>query len=116
MNDAGKYRVKIQFQKHDGAVDEFGAPDNANCHWQRVWAVWAKVNPVSGREFYQAMEQSFEITHKIECRYRAGLTPDMRIALGPRIFRIVSIIDWEERHEGLLIMAKEVVQNEENVT
>jgi head-tail adaptor len=50
------------------------------------------------------------VSHKIRCRYRRGLTTDMRIICGTRRFSIVSIIDWEERHESLLIMAKELVE------
>ena len=49
------------------------------------------------------------MTHKIDCRYKPGLTTDMRVRLGSRRFGIVSIIDWEERHESLLIMCRELV-------
>ena len=33
----------------------------------------------------------------------------MRITYGKRRFKIISLIDWEERHESLLLMCKEVL-------
>lgn len=43
----------------------------------------------------------------IVIRYRAGLTQDMRIQYGARIFQVVGMIDVEERHQWLEIDAEE---------
>ena len=54
------------------------------------------------------------MTHKIRCRYFPWLKAELRIRYRAkdtvRIFHIVSIIDWQNRHENVLIMAKELVQ------
>jgi SPP1 family predicted phage head-tail adaptor len=42
-------------------------------------------------------------------RYRAGVTPKNRIRFGTRFFDIRLVIDHEERHERLEILAEEVV-------
>lgn len=110
MVDAGKLRHRVTFQRFGGTQDDFGDPlqaDDAN--WTNVATMWAAINPISGREFYAAEQSQSEVSHKISCRYRAGLDTAMRIACGARRFRIISIIDWEERHESLLIMCKELV-------
>ena len=70
---------------------------------------WAAIDPVSGRELYAAEQSQSEVTHKVRLRYRPGLTTAMRISRGKRRFKILSIIDWEERHESLLMMCKELV-------
>lgn len=110
MTDPGKRRHRVTFQRFTGARDGYGDPLlSEDENWTDATALWAAVKPLSGREFYAAEQSQSEVTHKIDCRYRAGLTTDMRVCLGSRRFRIISIIDWEERHESLLIMCKELV-------
>lgn len=110
MIDPGRMRHRITFQRFSGAQDSYGDPLLADdSEWDDVATLWAAIDPVSGREFYAAEQSQSEVTHKIRCRYCAGLQTAMRILYGPRKFRILSIIDWEERHESLLIMCKELV-------
>lgn len=108
--DPGKMRHRITFQSFSNAVDDYGDPQYGDdSQWTDVATVWAAIDPVSGKEFYAAQQSQSEVTHKVRCRYRAGLATAMRIKYGSRLFRILSIIDWEERHESLLIMCKELV-------
>lgn len=110
MIDPGKMRHRITFQRFSGALDDFGDPlqmDDDN--WADVATTWAAIDPISGREFYSAAQSQSEVSHKIRCRYRTGLDTAMRIAYGKRRFKIISLIDWEERHESLLLMCKEVL-------
>lgn len=111
MIDPGKMRHRITFQSFTGEQDEFGDPLQASDdNWKDEATLWAAIDPISGKEFYAAEQSQSEITHKVRCRYRAGLTTAMRIKYGKRIFQIISVIDWEERHESLLIMCKELVK------
>lgn len=110
MIDPGKMRHRITFQRFRGSLDDFGDPLQADdSQWEDVSTVWAAIDPISGREFYAAEQSQSEVSHKIRCRYRSGLDTAMRIICGKRRFRLISIIDWEERHESLLIMCKELV-------
>ena len=109
--DAGKLRHRITFERFDGTVDTYGDPQtHLDEHWKPVKSVWAAVDPVSGREFYAAQQSQSEVTHKLRCRYTEGIETAMRIRLGTRKFRIISVLDWELRHESLLILAKELVR------
>ena len=121
MIDPGKMRNRILFQAFNGDVDDLGdIRDDDPKNWRNVRTVWAAIDPVSGREFYEAEQSQSQVTHKIRCRYfpiRCRYFPDaetaqpiLRILYHRRIFQIVSIIDWEERHESYLIMAKELVR------
>lgn len=111
MVDAGKLRHRITFQRFDGQRDAYGDPlKGEDAHWSDVASMWAAVNPVSGREFLAVEQSQSELTHKVSCRYRGGLDTAMRIISRERVFQIISIIDWEERHESLLIMCKELVK------
>lgn len=110
MIDPGKMRHRITFQQFSGELDGYGDPLQADdTNWDDVATVWAAIDPISGREFYAAEQSQSEVSHKVRCRYRAGLDTAMRIVYSRRKFKIISIIDWEERHESLLIMCKELV-------
>lgn len=111
MTDPGQMRHRISFQRFDGQRDAYGDPlEGEEEHWHNAASVWASIKPLSGREFYAAGQSQSEVTHKVSCRYRSGLDTAMRIVFQKRIFELISIIDWEERHESLLIMCKELVQ------
>ncbi len=110
MIDPGKMRYRIIFQRYVGKPDAFGDPlQHDDSNWENVATVWASIDPISGKEFYAAEQSQSEVTHKIRCRFRPGYTTEMRILFGDRKFKIISIINWEERRESLLIMCKELV-------
>lgn len=101
----GKMRHRITFQRPTEEKDILaGYKDD----WLDVCTVWAQISPVSGKEYLSQVRETM-VTHKIYCRYRAGITPRMRIKFKDRIFRIVSILNWDERNEGLTIMCEEHV-------
>ena len=111
MTDPGKYSKRITFQLYDGTVDFAGdVRDDDDTNWDDFKTVWASINPISGKELYEAGMENSVVTHKIRCRYFEGAKAEMRIKHGVRIFRIVSPpIDWGERREEFLIMVKELV-------
>ena len=102
---AEKMRHRITFQKQPGDKSSLGSYEE---EWTDVATVWAQITPVSGKEFFSQVREN-TVSHKIYCRYRAGITPQMRIKFGKRIFRILSVLNWEERNEGLTIMCEELV-------
>lgn len=103
---AEKMRHRITFQKQPEDTSTLGSYEAA---WVDVATVWAQISPVSGKEYFGQMREN-TVSHKIYCRYRAGISPKMRIRFGTRIFRIISVLNWEERCEGLTIMCEELVQ------
>ena len=77
MNPA-QLRHRIKFQVQDLEQDKE--------IWNDVLTTWANINPISGREYYQAETVNSDLTHKIRLRYRKGITPDMRVIYNNRIF------------------------------
>ena len=102
----GKMRHRITFQRPSTEKDRLAGYED---DWQDVATVWAQISPISGRDFLTQIRETI-VTHKIYCRYRPGITPQMQIQFGDRIFRIISILNWDERNEGLTIMCEEHVQ------
>ena len=99
-----RHRVKIQAPFKDNA------PGSGEITWNDYATVWASIEPLRGREFFEALQVNAEVTGKVIMRYLAGVSPDMRILHGNRVFEILSIIDVEERHRELQLMVTERVR------
>lgn len=78
--------------------------------WAQVCTRWARVEPVRGRTYFEAQQARANVTHRITMRYVEGITPDMTINYGGRRLNVVSVIDVEEAHEWLEVMAEEAKQ------
>lgn len=103
---AARLNHRVTIQEHVTGRDEWGQPVDT---WQDVATVWASVEPLRGQEYFAAQQVSAAVTARIRIRYRPGIRPDMRVLYGERIYNITSVIDPEERHEELQLMAREVV-------
>lgn len=101
---AEKMQHRITFQVPSDAKDTLGGYGDS---WADAVTVWAQISPVSGKEYFGQVREN-TVSHKIYCRYLEGITPQLRIRFGERIFRIVSVLNWEERKKGLTIMCEEV--------
>lgn len=111
MFDAGLMRDRITVQQYNKAVDAHGdVRDDLDENWESVCTVYAQISPISGREFYAAEQSRSEVSHKIRCRWFPGLKTEQRLVYRGRIFEIVSVIDWNNRHESYLILVKELVE------
>jgi SPP1 family predicted phage head-tail adaptor len=75
--------------------------------WATFIRPWARVQPVNGREFFAAKQINAERTLKFTIRYQDGITMKMRINYDSRLFDINAILDIEERHKELTLMATE---------
>ncbi|WP_201319144.1 phage head closure protein [Paenibacillus sp. EPM92] len=104
-NFTGELRHKVTINQLQSVDDGAGGSVDT---WMPVATVFAAVNPLSGRELFQAQQLQSEITHKVRMRYRAGITPDMRVHFGSRIFLISAVINWQERNRELALMCVEV--------
>lgn len=104
----GKMRHRVTFQVQPPDKDALGGYGE---DWKDVFTVWAQISPVSGREYFSQVKEN-TVTHKIYCRYREDISPALRIRFGERYFRIISVLNWEERNTGLTIMCEELVKLE----
>lgn len=104
--ESGKLRHRVIIEKRTTpeTQGDLGEPTTT---WVTHLAVYAQINPLQGREFYDAQRINPELTHNILIRYREGITPDMRISFGTRTFEIISIVNVEERNRELRLVCKE---------
>jgi SPP1 family predicted phage head-tail adaptor len=103
----GEFRHIIIFQKKSGVQNSYG--ENTD-DWIEVIKARVGIYPISGKEFFTADTVNSEVTHKITMRYMPGITSDMRIKFGERIFQLISPpINFQERNIELQLLCKELV-------
>lgn len=74
-----------------------------------VCQTWAKIEPISGREYYAAKAQQETTTHRINMPYRSDITARMRATWNGRTFNFTTVINVREADRELEIMATEVM-------
>lgn len=77
--------------------------------WQDVATLWASVEPLAGREFFVNREMQGELTARVRLRYRAGVTPKMRLLYDGRVFEIQSVMNVGEDGVELELMCAEAL-------
>lgn len=90
----GSLRHLVDIQSRTVSRDGYGA---ATVSWATVDTVAAKVEPLSGREAWQAQQVRPDVTHQVTIRYWEGLTPKHRFVHKGRILEIAWVNNLEER-------------------
>ena len=70
--------------------------------------VWGAMELLSTMERLQAGGLETLVTHRVSLRYRDGMSPDQRLSLGLRHFRIRSADDPNGRREQLVCLVEEI--------
>lgn len=76
-------------------------------NWVLFKELWASVEPIRGREFYESAHTQSEVTHRIRHLYVEGLKPTMEVRLGDRVFEILHLHRVSEGTFEMEVMAKE---------
>lgn len=66
--------------------------------------IWARVEPASGRDYYEEAKDKTEDLYKITIRYREGLTNDMLVRYKNAVYAIQTMLDPGETHEQLILL------------
>ena len=76
--------------------------------WETAFICWCGAEPLSGREFWEAAAINRENEVRFTIRYRKDVSAEMRIRLDSTVYDITSILDKNNRHEALEILARTV--------
>jgi SPP1 family predicted phage head-tail adaptor len=102
---AGAFNRRIEFQHYVTTRDSEGVYTKS---WQTLRKLWAKVYPVSGKEYFQAATTQNENTVRVVIRYRKDITSAMRFLYEGRSYEIVDIINDNDARITLTIVGKVV--------
>lgn len=102
---AGKLNKKVTIERLTTVVSSDGGSKE---DWQAVAeGVWAAIEPLRGREWFDAGGTHSEVDHRIRMRHRKGIKPSMRVRKGKRIFDIQYVTDIKTDGRELHLMCKE---------
>lgn len=87
-----------------GGVDSNG--DTLPAAWADFITVFAKVEPLVGREFFAAAAVQAEDTTKFTMRWRGDLDSTMRIVFDGKLYNITSIQNIRSANRETLIYAR----------
>jgi SPP1 family predicted phage head-tail adaptor len=104
--DPGQLRQQVYVQ---AGTTSRGAGGKVTTAWaDESGPHWARVTPLEGGEAMRGMQMEATVTHRVEMRYRANVTAAKRLRYGSRYLTIQRVIDREEMHQELEILAEEV--------
>jgi len=104
--NTSEMKDRIVIQKNTPST---GAIINLDGNWVNFLTLWAKVEYLKGREYFQAQAVNSENTVKFIVRYRTDLQTDMRVIFMSRIFEINAVMPLDNNKKWLIIHAREVV-------
>lgn len=79
--------------------------------WAPIATVWARVEPLRGREWFAGGQMQSAVDYRITIRYRSGITREQRIVWQGLPLDVVSVIDVNARRETLELMCISGVRN-----
>lgn len=93
-------------QRAAGSPQQFatGEPDET---WVDVAQVWASVEPLVGREFYEAQQVQSSVTAKLRLRWRPGVNAGMRVVHQGKIYNLAHPADVLAANRELLFYCTE---------
>ena len=103
--DIGELRHRIIIQKQEITTNENGFEEE---EWVDYKTVWAGVNNLYGKEYFEAAAIQMENTVKFTIRYLVGIEPSMRICFQSKSYNIISIDNIKYRNRFMVIQGVEV--------
>jgi len=104
--EPGKLRHRIAIESPTRSKNEFGEEVEG---WSVLAEVRASVEPLSGRELWQAQQVAAQVSHRVQIRYRPGVEPEQRVCHRGRHLEISVVRNIEERNEWLELLCIEKV-------
>ena len=76
--------------------------------------VWARIEPLRGRAYYEQHKEKMEDLTKVTVRYRDSINNSMLVQYRNKLYRINTVIDPYEAHVKLELMCSEKRAGEED--
>ena len=104
------FNKQLVLLKEHIVPDTYGTPQSV---WHPLAQVMASIQPISGREYWQASKAQAEATVRIIIRYRSGINDRMRLRYespeGPVTYEMRSPpINYLESNRYLQLMCREL--------
>lgn len=104
MIDVGRLNKRISFLEYSTYKNEL---EQEVQEYIKVKKVWASVEPVSGKEYYNANKVENQTAYTVYVRYTEGIKPDMLIRYKSKKLYIKEVLNIMEKKELLKIICFE---------
>ena len=104
----GGLNRRIEILEYIAEKDEYGGKDG---EWRVVNNLWAKIEPVSGTEYFQAQTVNAETVAKITIRYNPKINVMHRVRYQNTLYEIIGVSDERTEHKATILNCKEMVNN-----
>lgn len=104
MIGAGHFDQRVTLQRAATVQDE--NTGELIQTWGTLATVWARVEPVAGREFIGAGALQSELVTKITIRYMPTPTASDRLQHDGRTYSITSVVDYRSARREIVLMCK----------
>jgi len=71
-----------------------------------VGTVWARVQPLKGREYFAAQAAQSQVAVRVTMLYQPGVTPDLKVTHEGKQYEIEAVLDTDSKGEELVLMCK----------
>ena len=105
---SGSLNKRITIQELSIVKDQYNADIES---WIDFKTLWARIEPLRGREYWQAKQVVGEVTGRITIRYLAGVDEKMRIIYGNKTYNILAVINPEEKNRTCQLLVKEILND-----
>ena len=102
----GSRRHRVEVQR---PVEVRDAQGGTTINWETLFAAWASIEPLRGKEFWIAQQTENQVTHRVTMRWSRDVTTKMRLLFHGRIFNIGTLMNVDEQGEQMELMCVEVV-------
>ena len=102
--NSGDLRHRVELQQR---VKSRNAVGEETYSWLTYATVWAAVEPLTGRELYEAQQISAEVTVRVRVRYLKSVSVEHRVLFDSRGFNVNFVQNIEERNRELVLLCKE---------
>jgi len=102
----GDLRHRIEIGRYIEGVDQYGNPTGRR--WEPFCTVWAAVEALRGRLYFEAQQTAKESDHRVTIRWRPGIEPGMVVRHAGRELTIQAVLDKDGRRRWLELVCREV--------
>lgn len=105
---AGRLRHRLQVQAPLESRDDIGGVTRV---WVAVGDVWAHIEPLKGRELFEAQSIEARLNTRVTMRAFPDLDPTWRLVWldKDRAYQVYSVRDVDERHRMTEVLCQEIL-------
>lgn len=111
MIGAGALDKRITIQQRNLASPQKTASGAPSESWGDVVSVWARIEPLTGREFLEAQSMQSVISVRIKIRNRSGVTAGMRVVRSTTVYNIEAVLPPKQADDDLVLMCSQGASN-----